>query len=166
MEIRFKKGSRVKASPEDTFNEIERIKELGDGDLVLQTLVDESKPKDAVLHDEFEWKNTDAANRWRLFQARRTVQSIELVHGDSPPTRAYESVRLVETVPVNTGMTRTKTKNVFRSIEDILADPETRDELLGQAIRDALAYKKRYHALQELAKVFAALDEVLMEIQA
>ena len=162
MEIRFKTGTRVKASAEDTYNELERVKTLGNGDLSLQTLVDESKPKESVLHDEFEWSNPQAANHWRLHQARRTVQSIEIVRDDSPPVRAYESVRVV-TVEAES---KPEVKHVFRSTEDVMADPDTRDELLGQAIRDALAYKKRYHALQELAKVFAALDEVLLEIQA
>jgi hypothetical protein len=163
MEIRYKQGAQMKAKPEDAYAEIERIKALCNGDMELQVLVDESKPKDAVLHKEFEWRNTVAARQWRLQQARMVVQSIHIIpDGSDIPVRKYHSVRVVTSEPNK----KPVVKNVFRSVEDVMADPETRDELLGQAIRDALAYKKRYQGLQELAKVFAAFDEVLMEIQA
>ena len=163
MEIKFTQGAPLKAKPETVFNELERVREMGAGDIELSTLVTESKPKAAALHDEFEWSNAKAANRYRVEQARYIVRSLEVTYDENEPTRAYQSVRVVEAEAADKPA---KVKHVFRSMEDVMKDPETRDELLGQAIRDALAYKKRYHALQELAKVFAAMDEVLMEIQA
>ena len=163
MEIKFKSGSHVKTKPEVVYNELERVRKMGDGDINIQTLVDESKPKTAALHDEFEWSNAKAAGKYRLEQGRYLARSLIIEDDDRPATRVYESVRVVE---VAKATEKPKVKHVFRTTEDIMADPDTRDELLGQAIRDALAYKKRYHNLQELAKVFAALDEVLMEIQA
>jgi hypothetical protein len=163
MEIRFKKGTQVRAKPEVVYGELERVREMGDGDISLQLLVDESKPKDSVLHGEFEWRNVHAANKYRLEQGRYLVKSLEIEREDVPATRVYESVRVVEIAEPEA---KPKVRHVFRTTEDIMADPDTRDELLGKAIRDALAYKKRYHGLQELAKVFAAFDEVLMEIQA
>lgn len=162
MEIRFKKGTRIKNDAETVYNELERIRAIGEGDIALQTLVDESKPKGAALHDEFEWHNPTAANQWRLQQARKVVQSIEIVNDDSTSVRAYESVKVVSAEADEPA----KPKRAFRSIEDVMGDPETRDELLGQAIRDALHYRKRYQCLQEFSKVFAAFDEVLMEVQA
>jgi hypothetical protein len=161
MEIRFKKGSRIKSKPEIVHAELERVREIGDGDLSLQVLVDESKPKDAALHGEFIWTNTTAANHWRLYQARQVTQSLEVVHEKGPPTRAYESVRVVE-AEVNKPV---KIRHVFRTIDDVMANPDTRDELLAQAFREGAAFRKRFHGLQELAKVFAALDDVLLKVK-
>ena len=163
MEIKFKHGVHIKAKPEAVFNELERVRELGDGDIELSILVIESKPTTAVLHDEFEWSNAKAANKYRVEQARYIVRSLEITYDKSEPARAYQSVRVIEAETTNKPA---KAKYVFRSMEDVMKDPETRDELLGQAIRDALAYRKRYQALQELAKIFVAMDEVLMEIKA
>jgi hypothetical protein len=166
MEIKWKDGTRHKTNVEDAYAELERIRKLTGGDLELQVLVNESKPKDAVLHPEFEWSNAKAANHWRLHEARlltRHIITVEDEDAGTPEHRHYESVRIVETSPEDE---KPVVRYAFRRTEDIMADPNTRDELLGQAIRDALALKKRYSGLQELAKVFAALDEVLMEIRA
>lgn len=163
MEIRLKTGARLKAKVEVAYAELERIRTENGGDLELATLVAESKPKDAPLHGEFDWHGPTAANKWRLQQARYVVRSIEVIPDESDnAVRKYQSVRLVE----QENQHPAKAKQVFRSVEEVLADPDTRDELLAQAIRDALSYKRRYNGLQELAKVFAAFDEVLMEIQA
>lgn len=164
MEIRFKKGTRIKSQAEDVYAELERVRSIGDGDLSLQLLIKESKPKGAVLHQDFTWAPAKASNLWRLHEARKLVQSIEIIREDTAPVRAYESVRIIEVVPVTTG-TRIKHRHVFRTIEDIMADPDTRDELLAQAFREGAAFRKRFHGLQELAKVFAALDEVLLTVK-
>jgi hypothetical protein len=166
MKIKWKDGTRFKTKVEDAHQEIDRVRALsGSGDLNLQDLVDESKPKDSVLHDDFEWSNPKAANFWRLSEARK-MQRCLIVEEDKatgkPEHRYMESVRVVET-PKKEG-DKPKVSYVFRRTEDILADPDARDELLGQAIKEALAFKKRFNSLQELAKIFAALDEVLMEV--
>jgi hypothetical protein len=40
-----------------------------------------------------------------------------------------------------------------------------RDEILGNAIRDAIAFRRKYHALQELAKVVHVIDEFIETAQ-
>lgn len=161
MEIKLRKGVHVKSKAAVIYSELERVRELGDGDISLQTLVDESKPKDAALHVEFDWHGATAANKWRLIQGRKLVQSIQIIHVDSAPTRVYESVRVVE---VEQGKSA-KPKRVFRTVQDIMSDPVTRGELLAQAFREGAAFRRRFRGLQELAKVFAALDEVLLEVE-
>lgn len=156
MKIRLKPGTRVKSDVETIYNELEAVRAENNGDLVLQAIVDRSKPKSAPLHDEFEWNNPKAANQWRLYQARQVSKSVEIIHDGAKPTRAYESVKVIEIDAEE----KPQEKRVFRHIDDIMADPVARADLLSQAIRDAVAWRRRYSGLQELAKVFAALDEV------
>jgi hypothetical protein len=158
MVIRKKVGSRVNAAPDVIFAELEKAKI--DGSISLKTVVDNARPKNAPLHGEFTWTNSEAAEKWRLEEARKIVQSIEVVHNDSPPTRAYEAVTIIGS-QTDEG-DDVAPQRVFRSVADIMADPAARDDLLTQAIRDALAWRKRYAALQELAQVFAALDQVVV----
>ena len=154
MEIRRKVGSRISAPAEAVYGELERIRD--GGKLLLQSVVDESKPAAAVLHREFEWSNTVAGNKWRLHEARRVVQSVEIVEDKiSKPYRAYESVA----VESDGGKSTVRS---FLPAEEIMADPDLRDALLGSAIRDVLALKRRYSGLQEMAQVFAAMDDFLM----
>lgn len=162
MEVKLKKGARVKTDAETIFAEIEASKV--DGDVSLQTLVDRAKPAKAPLHDEFTWKNSEAANSWRLYEARKVVQSVEVVHEQGNVTRAYESV-VVDVVSTDPAKP-TKTKHVFRSTDEIMSDPETRSDVLRQAINDFHALRKRYSGLQELAKVHAAIDRVILDATA
>jgi tRNA A37 N6-isopentenylltransferase MiaA len=162
MEIRLKKGSRVKSDATTIFNAVEAAKI--DGDVDLQTLVDQARPKDAPLHNEFTWADKKAANQWRLHEARRIVQSIEIVHHDTPPTRAWESVK-VEVV-AETPEEKPQRRQVFRSVNEIMADPVARNDLLVQAIRDYQSLRRRYAGLQELAKVHAAIDSVIVDTKA
>ncbi len=156
MKMRFRAGYHIKNDVATVFQAIEDAKI--DGDVVPQKIVDDAKPKNAPLHEEFEWNGRKAANAFRLYQARKVIQSIEIVHAKIPPTRAYEAV----TVVAPPGKPKPKHRNVFRSVEEVLADPVTRDVLLASAIRDAAAFRKRYAALQELSQVFAAIDSLVL----
>ncbi len=163
MILRKKTGSRVNAPAEIIVKELERAKV--DGNIHLQTLVDNAKPENAPLHGEFTWSNGEAADKWRLYEARQIVKSVEIVHESSPATRAYEATTVI--VEQDEGSQEPAVSmRVFRSVSDIMADPVARDELLTQAIRDAIAWRKRYAGLQELAKVFAALDVVVVNRKA
>ena len=162
--VSLRSGYHLKAPVETAWAEVERVRILCGGDIDVQTLVDESQPENAPLHNEFEWDDDVAANKWRLFRGRQITACFKIDRGDGrPPTRAYEAV-IAPNEPDESGAAASP-RRVFRRIEDIMADPVARDELLGQAIRDALAFKRRYGALQELAKLFAALDDFLLTAQ-
>lgn len=157
MKVRLKKGFHMKTKPNIIFDEIEKAKI--DGNINQQALVDNAKPKNAPLHAEFEWNNPKAANAWRIAQARKLIQCLEVIHKEGPPTRAFESITVTE-VGKNAKPGEVK---VFRRIDDIMADPVARDDLLAQAIKDAASWRRRYAGLQELAQVFAAIDAVVLK---
>jgi tRNA A37 N6-isopentenylltransferase MiaA len=159
--VRLKQGARVKTDAATIFAAVEASKE--DGNISLERLVEQAKPKDAPLHKEFTWNDSKAAEKWRLNEARYLVKAIEVVHENSQPTRAWEAV----TIAVEEGAdTPPQVKRVFRSVQEIMDDPAQRDELLVQALRDAAAWRKRYAGLQELALVHAAIDETVLNVKA
>lgn len=162
MEVKLRKGARVKTDAATIFAEIEASKV--DGDVSLQNLVDRAKPAGAPLHSEFTWKNSEAANSWRLYEARKVVQSVEVVRDEGNVTRAYESV-VVDVVSTDPEQPA-KPKHVFRSTDEVMSDPETRSDVLRKAINDFHALRKRYAGLQELAKVHAAIDRVILDATA
>jgi len=153
MQIRYKKGWKPSVPIEDAKAAIDAATDSC-GNISPDRLVADAKPKGAPLHDLFTWSNAKAADKWRVFEARRFIGRIEVVIDDSPAVRAYHSVEVV--VQDNE---KPKQKSVFRSISEIMEDPSARDDLLRQAINDALRFKAKYHALSELAQVFAAIDE-------
>jgi len=165
MEIRYKKGAgRYKISADEMYLEIERIREGNNGELIAEDIVDNSKDIDSLLHNEFDWDNESAGNQWRKRQAMKMIQSIEVIHAEKPdsPTRMWEIVTLQESEDK-------PKRRVYKDVKEILADPIARDELLGRFINDALSFRKRYHAISELAGVvtiMTAIDDGLTEMEA
>jgi len=153
MDIKWKKGSRCVGDPVKVYKELESIREREDG-LKPESIVKKAKAKRSALHKNFTWDDTEAAKLHRIEQARLIIRSIEVVYEEAPKVQArmYE----VTTVSAKNG---DKPRNIYQSTKELLEDPIARDELLSRAIREALAYRKKYHGLSELSKVFQAMDE-------
>lgn len=161
MQVRLKQGARVKTDAATIYEEINACKKGTDFD--LKTIVDRARPKNAPLHAEFTWDNKAAADKWRLEEARYLTRAIEVIHPvTKQTTRAWEAITVQE-VAENSEPT---TKRVFRSIEDVMADPEARNELLIRAIREATSWRRKYAHLSELAKIHAAVDETILQSKA
>lgn len=118
--------------------------------LTAETLVDASRPEGTVLHDEFEWNDTTAAELYRRQQARVILGNLIRVETDSQPqTRGFFAVTASK-----------KEANNYYSIVNIMSDEEKRRKLYGIAKRELLAFKVKYQTLKELEKVFKAIDEL------
>ena len=159
MEIKWKKGSQGKGDAEKCYLALEKIRER-DGCLLPEAIVQKAKAKSSPLHNQFVWDDTEAAKRYRLEQARYLVRSIEVIYAGTPQiqSRAYRVV----TWPHQEDE---KPRKAYQTVKEILADPVARDELLSNAIRDALAFRKAYHELSELAKVFRVIDQFIEDAE-
>jgi hypothetical protein len=75
---------------------LEEIKAENNGDLRPRDVVEKSRPKDAPLHECFEWDGKKAAEKWRQHQARSIINSICVIERrvEGPvSTMAYINVR-------------------------------------------------------------------------
>lgn len=156
MEIKWKKGYRGSANAQSVYTELESIRSR-DGNITPEAVVDEAISPESAMHSEFEWNDNEAAKQYRLDQARSLIRSIEVVYAEAPErqVRAY-------TVVTSQATENHDTRKVYTDTKEALADPVTRAEILSNAVRDALAFRKKYAELQELAKVVDAFDEFLV----
>ena len=162
MKVKWKTGSRINCcTPTAAYRFFERVRKESDGVVDIDKAIHWSKPKDAPLHNALTWNKDDALRKVQREEMRYAIRSIEVLRDDiSTPMRAYESVQ-VEVVEDDNSEEKPKTQHVFRTVEDQLAHPDYRAQLLGQAVRDALAFRKRYAALSELATLIEVIDEVI-----
>lgn len=161
MQIVWKPGSQFKVDVEVAYREVERIRAKNGGNATAETVLEAAKSKRNPLHEEFEWDNETAAHEYRLTQARSLLRSIQIIRDDTPsqtPQRVYEVVTIRNTE-------EDKPKKVYQTVDEIMADPDARAELLSRALRELVAWQKRYRALQELAVVFRATQEVLETVE-
>jgi len=162
--VEFAKGYR-KAHLLDAkvaFQELEKIRKAAKGDLSPDKIVAAASSPKNPLHVLFTWDDTKAAKEFRKDEARLLARSVIVTFKESPkiPVRAYHIVTIKESERKASESVR-----VYNSTEDILADPTLRAELLSQALRELVAYQKRFRGLQELVPIFRALDEVLTTME-
>lgn len=158
--IQWKAGSRKTGDATLAYNELEDIRKKH-GHITTRAVVERAKEPDNPLHRHFEWDDTVAADKHRLRQAGELNRSIEIIHAEAPtiPARVYSII----TQP--TSGDDSAPQKVYMSTEESLKDPVKRDEILGNAIRDAISYRRKYATLQELSKVFTVLDDFITNLK-
>lgn len=119
------------------------------GELTPQSLVEESRPEDAPLHGMFDWDDAHAAEMYRQVQARQIINSIEVVAiGDSKPVKAFVSLRVAGS------------ERRYENTEVALSRPDSRKQVLKEALSELRAFERKYGRLSELADVIEAIRGV------
>ena len=121
--------------------------------LTSKTLLDASRPEDAPLHDEFEWRDDVAAEKYRESQAKLIIRNIVIVEEEPDhPTETRAFVTLTESKKEN---------NNYHDVVKVMQDGEKRNALFRIAMRELLSFKQKYADLEEFAKVIEAIDELV-----
>jgi hypothetical protein len=134
-------------------NELTRLAAVHNGQLLPRIVVDAARPDDSPLHSSFDWNDSAAAEKWRLTQARnliRAVVTFEQVGNKSVACRVFVSLT----------PDREEDGAGYRLTSNVMSDEGYRRQLLTDAMADMQRFKDKYRRLAELAKVFAAMDEV------
>ena len=119
--------------------------------LTSKTLLDASRPEDAPLHNEFEWRDDVAAEKYREQQARTIINNLVIVAEEQKvSTRAF--VVLTESK---------KETNKYHDVVEVMQDGEKRSALFKIALRELLSFKQKYAELEEFQKVIEAIDELV-----
>ena len=141
---------------QDIIDEIIRLEDKNGGLLRPGDLVEAARPVSSPLHPEFEWDDSEAAEKYRLEQARKLlrVRLVIIETADGPKqTRAYVSL-----TPERTN------HGGYRPIVSVLNDSVMRNQLISDALDDLRRFKIKYAALNELAEIFSAIDNVAAEM--
>lgn len=147
MIYKIKSGARLPVSAQVAGEECKRLE--SEGRLTPQDLVNESRAEDAPLHNCFEWDDSIAAEKWRYTQAAYIIRSVEVtIEQTSEPTRAFVAT-------ISDG------NRTYKDVGVVLRNADSREELLRNAMRDLLAFRRKYQNLREIADVIDAIDGVV-----
>jgi len=136
---------------------LEKIREKHNG-LTDDVIVTTASAKNHVLHNWFEWDDSVAANEHRRAQARSLIRSLEITYVEAPhiKSRVYEVQH--KSRPQDEGRT------IYTSTEEVLADPNSRDRLIAEAIKMAIQFRRRFKALHELDALINEIDKTLEKL--
>ncbi len=117
------------------------------------TLLDASRDSTSSLHDDFEWRDDVAAEKFRLGQAQKIIQNLRII-----VTRADGGEEKERSFVVTPGG-----KSAYVALSAALTNEEWRKHLLQQAREDAEIFMAKYRRLEELADVNVAMQDFLEE---
>lgn len=130
--------------------ELRRIAKANGGLLLPTKVVEAARPKSSPLHSRFEWDNSEAAENYRLWQARQLIRVIvETVPGMSGTTEVFVSL----------SKDRVDGRG-YRVTTEVCRDEDLRAQLLEDALTELEIFKLKYRRLKELAEVFEAIETV------
>lgn len=140
----WKPGSRYGADAQKVADEIFSI---GDSATPAQIL-DKARDTKSELHKCFDWNDAEAAEKWRLQQARNIVCNLVYKETSSEPS---PSIRL---------FFKTDSENGYKPTSLILQNKDEYQKLLSRALAELNSFKTKYKTLSELDGVFDAIDQL------
>jgi len=133
-------------------SELRRIAEVNGGELRPADVVEAARIETSPLHPQFDWDDTEAAQKWRLHQARRLIKvTVEYIGGDEVKIPARVFVSLTTDRHNGTG---------YRVLAAVMSNSEHRKQLMADALADMQRFEKKYSELKELTDVFMAMRNV------
>lgn len=142
-----------KVSAQQLGKELERIVAKHDGRATPAVIVEESKPKAAVLHGEFEWQDRRAAALYREYQARNLVNVLTVIHEDTTG-KEMEPVQAIVSVQEGKG------QSSYQPIEAVFADPDKKQQHIDKCLRRLIAIRAEFRALQEFGAIWQEIDRL------
>lgn len=138
--------------------ELRRIYDENGGVLKPDAVVEAARPENSPLHSRFTWDDNEAANQYRLWQARQLIRvSVELIdigHKEPVEVRAFVSLT----------PDREEEGGGYRRTVEVLSRAETRKQLLNDAVKELGEFEQKYKTLSELAEVFAASRKLRRQV--
>lgn len=144
-----KSGGLIKKSElKIVMRELVRI-EKRDGKLTPEIIVDEARDLTAPLHSFFTWNDGEAAELYRRWEARKLIASVAVV---------YDGAKERTAVRAFVSLTDADDERGYYGMARVLSDNELRSQMLADALAEVKQWRERYQHLEELAKIFHAID--------
>jgi hypothetical protein len=145
-----------KLDPAPIGQEIDRLYVSHGRELTAESLADAALDPRSPLHPAIYYVGEEEAARAHYVERARLLMrmtfKITVIAGEE------RTVRLVQPVSRPLGPV------VYKDIPDIMSDPEYRQCLIQNAIRELLAVRRKYAHIQELALIFKTIDRVRKEV--
>lgn len=149
---RFQPGApQDKKSAKLVGEHLELLRQQCKGELTPQDVLADARNPNSPLHAYFEWDDSEAAEQYRLQQARGLIRAVVAVYvsDDKPAVRQKAYVHINEPSAPH-----------YRETGHAMSVKSTRDIVLRQAWREFQAWRKRYRDLKEFSDLFDVADEV------
>lgn len=145
MIFKFSESAHLGGDPQAVGEKLHAIRKSR-GRLVPVDVVEEARSDDSVLHRYFDWNNKDAAQKWRIVQARDLISAIvtvELGDKETLPVRSFVSV-----------------DNSYEPVYEVMSDADMRQKALADVQASIVHLEGKIKAFREFRDILQALERV------
>ncbi|MBZ9984984.1 hypothetical protein LB521_28010 [Mesorhizobium sp. BR-1-1-8] len=144
---RFQSGAQADAKA--VGKHLEKLRKQACGELTPVDVVNDARAANSPLHTFFEWDDGEAAEQYRLSQARGLIRAVVAVYvsEDKPAVRTKAFVHINEAGAPH-----------YRDAAHAMSLASTRTAVLQSAWRELQAWRKKYADLKEFSDLFATID--------
>lgn len=125
------------------------------GALTPETVLDESRNVNAVLHPCFEWNDGIAAEKYRIEQAKYMLRNITVII-ETPAIDDNAPRQIVTRAFVDVSE---KPKGKYVQIKTALSQENYRQRILKNALAELRMFQNKYQIYAELTGVCKAIDD-------
>jgi len=145
---KFKARTGAPFSVDDAQKIGEELEEIKSKKLLNPSnIVERAKNPKSILHQYFEWDNNEAAEKWRLQQARNItnhILEVIVIKGNPIEERAYFNVTAKND-------TTAKDENIYVSLAEVIKTPSYKKQLLKEM-------EVTLENLLKLIKLFSSME--------
>lgn len=147
---RFQPGAG-KADPNEVGKHLELLRQQEKGELTPQDVLKDARNPNSPLHSFFEWSDGEAAEQYRLQQARGLIRAVVAIYvsEDKPAVRQKYFVHVPEVGTPH-----------YREATHALSQTRTREMVLRRAYDELVQWRKRYADLSEFAALVDVIDQI------
>jgi hypothetical protein len=148
---------RQESSP--TLHALQELASASGGALSPRAVVEAARDPDSPLHSEFEWDDSTAAEGFRLVQAGALIRRVRIkliVEDEKTKTVSFQVSRAFESVPKLRG----KDSGSYVAIEQIADQPDLRNDVVADVLRQLKMLRKKHEKLEALAGVWEEVDRL------
>ena len=129
----------------------EEIQEIGE-EVKPEQVVERAKDEQSELHKCFEWDDSAAADKYRLYQARNVMNHLIVIRREVEDEEA-------EPIQFRVMMKNERSSDSgYKQTIVMVKDEDEYKKLLEQAYAELHAFKKKYQCLSELSEIIALID--------
>lgn len=132
---------------------LRKIQRAAGGILRPADIVAHARNPESPLHGEFDWDDSEAAEKWRLEQAREIIR-VTVVHEERKEmtTRAFVSLARDR---VDDGG--------YRYVPSLVRTPKGRQEVLEEALAELRIFARKYRHISALTGIFVEIEKATAE---
>ena len=153
----------MKRLSQKQISELQNVLATNEDDVLqAHAVLEQARDVRSSLHPWFDWDDNAAAEKYRLWQARRLIKCYYIVIEQPKVSKTKLKRFKIRQTPiagfVSLTTDRVKKGGGYRELQTVLKSPEMRRQYVLDALNEVNWWRKKYAHVKELSETFESMD--------